>query len=322
MVGKVNLFAREAKDCQKNWDKGNRLSVPYYQNWGEPLATWNYNVLYANSFAALCHRTFDPTKWCDYPVFVEKRPLDSPFIFANLLIPIEDKPLYEVALACGEQYMRKDATQRNLFLEQCGLALRTATELIKDRLTFAKQMLRTQLIKDLYDDTEVLASAYVRLFVFLSEADEDFASYLNAHPDAYPGMTPQTLEALRDAIICNNYEEDEDRFKNFLKRYRGEEGDESDEYYTPFFPTKPLFIPEVFRYVLAQEAPRLKTANLLQQHDLLLETLVGQTSHAVGDSLLRCESVCRNPPYFESKLTSMFVTRDQFRAYANTPPAG
>jgi hypothetical protein len=271
-LGGANLLSRRGGIT---WSHGNKLSVPYYQAWCTQLATWFCDIARdtrntcdtrgtCNAYATLCNRATSSYQWCNFPVFVEKIPFDSPFIFDNLLIPIEDKPLYEVALACARQYCRRELSQEelSLFLERSDVPLRSALvlnleELKNNKLSFefkfAKQISRSQLVRDLHDDIETLATGYIRLVWFLA------GGYVAKNEW---GITEDDYRALGN-----------------VPPGEGSDGSEGSV----------RFYPAAFNVVFKSEARNLKTVELLKKHNFLLETLVGQISREVGDSLLRCK---------------------------------
>jgi hypothetical protein len=200
------------------------------------------------------------------PVFVQAIPYDSPLIFANTFIPIADKPCYDIALACAKKCYSIEPHQRadvqDLFLQN--LPLRSVPALIPWKSTnrqiaerkFAKQIRHSALVRDLYEDIEVVAREYVRVFVLLSQDGADLSGY--------SPQIRQDLEALRPVVSDYNR--------------RRKSGEDSIG-----------LAPEVFNYVFVQVASHLKTSALLRQHAFLHEILVERVSSAVNGSLLHRE---------------------------------
>jgi hypothetical protein len=261
-----HLFVKTPKNQRgnpKNWSF-NKWSALYYQGESDLLNTWIFNKFVNHSVPAraLCHlvtcqNVFDIDDALS-PIFVEKIPLDSPFMFGNTFVCIDDEPRWKVAVACGRQYsmLPPDAVDYEQFLAQSGLPLRSALLPIASAppegkpAMFAKQMFDSRLIKDLYDDIETVDKLYVRLLLLASDS--------SSMAEDWPGMPEATFTEFQERLKDNN---------------------------------RLLFDPEVFEYVLNyffdSKAFEPKTRDLWRPYRFVFETLVGQALHEIGHSLLQ-----------------------------------
>jgi hypothetical protein len=254
----------------RNWSF-NKWSALYYQGESDLLNTWVFNKFVNNSVPARalchlvpCHGPFACIDDALSPIFVEKIPLDSPLMFGNTFVCIDDEPRWKVAVACGRQFCGaalEDAgagADYEQFLAQSGLPLRSALLPIASASPegrpsmFAKQMFHSRLIKDLYDDIETVAELYVRLLLL---ASDPYSVAKN-----WPGMPEAEFAEFQERLKNNN---------------------------------RLLFDQKVFEYVLNyffdSKAFGPKTRYLWRQHKFLFETLVGQACYEIGHSLLCCD---------------------------------
>jgi hypothetical protein len=199
------------------------------------------------------------------PIFVEQSVIDSdtPFGINNNLVCVDDKPLWDVALVLARQYFAKNTRPDvQSFIESCGISVNRIPDSTNTKTRaylLARQIYKSQFVRDMLDDVELLLSEYFKTYKYVEKGVFD-----NSNP---LGLSKNEFDKLSKAI---DNEDDDD--------------DDDDYYYRRDCDELLLFAPKLYRHILKQNIHQLKTANVWRKHRCVYEAIEAQSTYGIGAS--------------------------------------